>query len=197
MTAESLGSIIVKFEGEALDDLGVAIKNHVEAHEGVTLVDIVKFLYQSVLGSLHILDHMNEREIEAWITKNFETHQPDKGSLTENLYRNKWVRLNLGAFKHRYGPNKKLLMRLFLAGKEMERVSVAEFSSKMREVFKLISTGKIRASNTDRSLPDLASSFLLEYERIGYPPLHHSSSYSEKNPEYVVVPRESLAQLEA
>jgi hypothetical protein len=196
MTVERLGAIRVKFEGEALDDLSLAIKNHVEAHDGVTLVDIVKFLYQSVLGSLHILDHMSEPEIEAWIEKNFATHQPDKGPLTENLYGDKWVRLNLGAFKHRYGPNKKLLVRLFLTGKEKERVSVAKFSSKMREVFKLVSTGKVRASNSTRSLPDLASSFLLEYERMGYPPLHHSRSYSEKNPEYIVVPRESLAQLE-
>jgi hypothetical protein len=140
---------------------------------------------------------MSESEIEAWITKNLTTHQPDEGPLTENLYGNNWVRLNLGAFKLRFGPNKKSLVRLFLTGKEKERVSVSEFSSKMREVFKLISTGKIRASNSTKSLPDLASSFLLEYERMGYPPLHHSPSYSEKNPEYVVVPRESLAQLEA
>lgn len=196
MTVESLGTIIVKFEGDALDDLSLVIKNHVEAHEGVTLVDIVKFLYQSVLGSLHILDHMSERQIERWIAKNFTVCHPDKGPLTENLYGNRWVRLNLGAFKHRYGPNKKLLVRLFLKGREEERVSVAEFSSKMREVFKLISAGKIRASNATRSLPDLASSFLLEYERMGYPPLHHSPSYSEKNLEYVVVPRESLVQLE-
>lgn len=196
MTVESLGMIIIKFEGEAQDDLSLAIRHHVEGHEGITLVDVVKFLYQSVLGSLHILDHMTESEIEAWIARNLATSQPDDGSLTENLYGNNWVRLNLGAFKHRYGPNKKLLVRLFLTGKEKERSSVAEFSSKMREVFKLISTGKIKSSNSTRSLPDLASSFLLEYERMGYPPLHHSPSYSEKNPEYIVVPRESMAHLD-
>ena len=175
MIVEGLGTIIVKFEGEEQDELSLAIKRHVEAHEGVTLVDIVKFLHQSVLGSLHILDHMSEGEIEAWIAENL-SHQPDKGPLTEDLYGNKWVRLNLGAFKHRYGPNKELLVRLFLKGKEEERVSVAEFSCKLHKMFKLVSAGKIRPSNSNGSLPDFASTFLLEYKRMGYPLLHHSRS---------------------
>ncbi len=196
MTVESFGTITVEFEGEAQDDLSLAIKHHIEGHEGVTLVDVVKFLYQSVLGSWHILDHMNESEIEEWIAGNLAMSQPDEGSLTENLYGNNWVRLNLGAFKHRYGPNKKLLAKLFLTGKEKGRLSETEFSSKIRELFKLISKGKIKSPNSTRSLSDLASRFLLEYERKGYPPLHHSPSYSEKNPEYVIVPRESLVQID-
>jgi len=48
MTVESLGAIRVIFHGEPLDDLSLAIKNHAEAHEGVTLVDVVKFLARAL-----------------------------------------------------------------------------------------------------------------------------------------------------
>jgi hypothetical protein len=196
VTAESLSAITIKFEGEAQDDISLAIKHHVKDHEGATFIDLVKFLYQSVLGNLHILDHMSKPEIEAWIARHLAASQPDDGPLTENLYGDDWVRLNLGAFKHRYGPNKKLLSRLFLTGKEKERLSAAEFSSKMQEVFKLVSTGKIISCNPEKSLPDLVSSFLQEYEKVGFPPLHHSLSYMEKNAEYIVVPHGCLVHLD-
>lgn len=195
MAVESLSSIRIKFEGKTQDELGLAVKHHVEAHENVTLIDIVKFLYQSMLGSFHLLDHMSERNIEAWIVKSFAAIKPERRPLTEKLYGNKWVRLDLGAFKHKYGPNNKLLMRLFLKGKEEERVPMSEFSVNLDLLMKLVLTGKIRPLYLTENLPDLAFSFLSEYKRMGFPPLHHSQSYSEKNPQYIVVPRKSLAQL--
>ena len=196
MTVEGIEAIKIKFEGEALDDISLAIKNHIEAHNWVTLVDIVKFLYQSVLGSLHIFDYRNESEIEEWIEKDFASHQPDKRPLIEKLYGKRWVRLNLGAFKYRYGSNKKLLVRLFLVGKEKERASVSEFSLAVQDLFNLVSIGKIKGLDSTKSLSDLASRFFSEYKRIGYPPLHHSPFYSEKNPGYIVLPCDSLALLE-
>jgi hypothetical protein len=195
MTIERLRSIRIRFEGKAEDELGLAIKRHIGAHDGVTLIDVVKFLYQSVLGSFHMLDHMNESEIEAWIRKSFAAVKPERRSLTEELYGNRWVRLDLGAFKQKYGPNDKPLISLFLKGKEEERVSTDEFSAGLDLLMKLVSDGKIRPLCSTENLPDMALGFFSEYKQMGFPPLHHSRLYSERNPEYVVIPRDSLAQL--
>jgi hypothetical protein len=195
MTIERLRSIRIRFEGKAEDELGLAIKRHIEAHGGVTLIDVVKFLYQSVLGSFHMLDHMNESEIEAWIRKSFAAVKPERRPLTEKLYGDQWVRLDLGAFKQKYGPNDKPLIGLFLKGKEEERVSTDEFSAGLDRLMKLVSAGKIRPLCSTENLPDIALGFFSEYKQMGFPPLHHSRLYSERNPEYVVIPRDSLAQL--
>ena len=189
-------SIAIRFEGKAEDELSLAIKNHVEAHENVTLIDIVKFLYQSVLGSFHLLDRMNEREIKGWINESLATVEPERRPLTERMYGNKWVRLNLGAFKHVYGSNGILLTSLFLKGKEEGRVPMKEFSRKLNVLLKLVTAGKIKSSCQCDNLSDLFLVFLSEYKQIGFPPVHHSKLYSERNPKYVVVPRNSLTDLE-
>jgi len=192
MNVESLASIKIRFDGKAEDELSEAIKSHVETHRDVTLIDVTKFLYQSVLGSFHLLDHMTEGEIETWIKKNLAAAQPTEEPLTEKLYEDKWVRVNLGAFKQKYGDDHKLLIELFMKGKEGERASITEFSAKLDSLLRLVVTGKIKSLNSNPNLPDLAVSFFADYKQRGFPPLHHSPSYSEKNPQYLVVPLNSL-----
>lgn len=192
MSVESLASIIIRFDGNAEDELSEAIKIHIETHCNVTLIDVIKFLYQSVLGSFHLLDHMTEGEIETWIKKNLAVAQPEKELLTEKLYGNKWVRVNLGAFKQKYGNNHKLLTKLFLKGKEEKRTSTTEFSIKLDSLLKLVVKGKIRPLNSNPNLPDLAVGFFADYRQRGFPPLHHSPPYSEKNPQYIVVSLDNL-----
>jgi len=159
MSAESLASIKIKLEGKAEDELGEAIKLHLETHRDVTLIDVIKFLYQSVLGSFHLLDHMTESEIETWINKNLAATQPEKEPLTEKLYGDKWVRVNLGAFKQKYGDDHKLLIKLFMKGKEEKRTLTTEFSAKLDSLLKLVVTGKIRPLNSNSDLPGLVIGF--------------------------------------
>jgi len=192
MSVESLASIKIKFAGKAEDELSEAIKLHVETHDDVTLVDVIKFLYQSVLGSFHLLDHMTESEIKTWIKKNLAASQPKEEQLVEKLYGDRWIRVNLGAFKQKYGDDHKLLTRLFMKGKEEKRTSATEFSIKLDSLLKLVVTGKIRPLNSNPNLPDLAVGFFADYKKRGFPPLHHSPSYSEKNPEYIVVSLDNL-----
>jgi len=187
MTVENLSSIKIKFDGKVEDELDEAIKRHIETHANVTLIDVIKFLYQSVLGSFHILDNMSENETEAWIKKDLAITEPEEKPLTEKLYGDKWVRIDLGAFKQKYGSDYKLLAKLFIRGKEEKRVSITELSIKLDSLLKLVVARKIRPLNSSVNLPDLAAGFLVDYKRRGFPPLHHSQSYSEKNPRYVVM----------
>ncbi|MFP3984768.1 MAG: hypothetical protein ACLFU9_02200 [Candidatus Bathyarchaeia archaeon] len=192
MTDEILSSIKVEFDGEADDELSDAIKRHIETHENITLIDIVKFLYQSVLGSFHLLDHMSEKEMEAWIQKNLAIAKPEEKSLTEKLYGNTWVRLDLGAFKHKYGDDFKLLARLFISGKEEKRIPTTELATRLDALLKKVVTRKIRALNSNINLSDLAFGFIKDYKKRGFPPIHHSHLYSATNPQYIVVPLRNI-----
>jgi hypothetical protein len=192
MIVDRLAAIKIRFEGKAEDRLSEAIRRHIEAHRGVTLIDVIKFLYQSVLGSFHLLDYMTESEIEAWVKKNLEVAQSEEEPLIEKLYGNKWVRVNLGAFKQKHGNDYNLLARLFVQGKREKRGSATEFSIELDSLLKLVETGKIRPLDSNLKLLDLVVGFLTDYRQRGFPPLHHSQSYSEKNPRYVVVSLHSL-----
>ena len=192
MIVDRLASIKIKFEGKAENKLSEAVRRHIETHRDITLIDVIKFLYQSVLGSFHLLDHMTEDEMAAWVKKNLEVAQSEEQPLIEKLYGNKWVRVNLGAFKQKHGNDHNLLARLFIQGKEEKRASTTKFSNELDSLLKLVETGKIRPLDPNLNLMDLAAGFLTNYKRRGFPPLHHSRSYSEKNPQYVVVSLHSL-----
>jgi len=193
MTVENLSSIRIKFDGGTSDELSNAIKHHIEIHQDITFIDIVKFLYQSVLGSFHLLDHMDEKEIEAWIKKNLATAKPEEKLLTEKLYGDTWVRLNLGAFKHQYGNDSKLLAKLFVNGKEEKRVPLTEFATQLETLVNMVMDQKIKPINSV-NLPDLVVDFVKNYREKGFPPLHHSPVYSEKSSPYIVVSLKTLKE---
>jgi hypothetical protein len=192
MIVDRLASTRITFEGKAEDKLGEAIRRHIETHSDVTVIDLIKFLYQSILGSFHLLDHMTESEIEAWVKENLEVTQSKEEPLIEKLYGNKWVRVNLGAFRQKHGDDHNMLARLFVQGKRERRASATEFSIELDSLLKLVETGKIRPLDSNLRLLDLVAGFLTDYRQRGFPPLHHSQSYSENNPQYVVVSRHSL-----
>ncbi len=77
---ECLSSIELRFVGEANDHFRKALKKQTELHEGVTFMDILKFLYQSSLGSFHLFEMMNETELANWIRKNLENAKPSDGT---------------------------------------------------------------------------------------------------------------------
>jgi hypothetical protein len=190
MEKELLGTEVY-FEGAAQDALEKAVKNHIETHFGVTVVDIVKFLYQSVLGTHHILDHMNNDQIETWIKEQLESARPADRSLTEPLFGNRWVRLDLEAFKHEHGNNYRLATRMFMNGRCVQKAKSKEFLRTIERLNKLLSNRKIRPTHSHIDLSVAAERFMKTYKQMGFPPLHHSASFTKQNPPYIIVPSET------
>ncbi|MEM4703559.1 MAG: hypothetical protein QXJ02_00595 [Candidatus Bathyarchaeia archaeon] len=191
---KALSLIKVRFEGKATGKFDKAIKRHIETHREVTLVDLVKFVYQSVLGSHHLLDRMSNREIKQWVEKELASANPDK-NLSEDLYGSKWIRLNLEAFKQKFGNNSELLAKLFIEGRKERKGSVDSFAAKLDALLKLVTSEKIKPVSPFSDFAGLALNFQTVFKQMGFPPLHHSDVYSKKNPRYLVVPRKSLHRL--
>jgi hypothetical protein len=151
----------------------------------------VKFLYQSVLGTYHILDHMNDKQIETWIKEQLNSAEPADRPFTEPLFGDKWVRLDLGAFKHKYGDNYRLATRMFMNGRSVEKARNNEFILATERLNKLLSNDKVRPIRSHADLSVSAERFMNTYKQMGFPPLHHSASYTKQNPPYIIVPSES------
>lgn len=187
MGVNELSLIELEFIGEGENQFSKTIKNHIDAHDGVTFIDLLKFLYQSVLGAHHIFDMMKENEIGKWVERNLNDAKPIDNSLTEKLYGKKWVRIDLGAFKKKYGNNHEKLLELFLKGKKERRGSVVRLLKLQDELMLLVKNGKIKPLVYDTDLMDLVDSFVINYRRKGCPPLRHSKLYNEKSSPYLVL----------
>ncbi len=187
MQVEELSSIELEFIGESQNRFVRVIKEQIETHEGVTFVDLLKFLYQSVLGPHHIFDMMEEREIQKWVERSLSNALPTDNPLIERLYGKKWVRIDLGSFKKNYGNDSKTLFEIFLRGKKEKRDSIRRFSQLLGELAKLVKKGQIEPKSQVANLKNLVDSFLIDYRRKGFPPLHHSEAYTKKNNQYLVV----------
>jgi hypothetical protein len=69
---ERLSAIELRFTGCAEDHFAKDLKKQMEIHEGVTFMDLMKFLYQSSLGPFHLFEIMDETELNGWIRRNLE-----------------------------------------------------------------------------------------------------------------------------
>jgi formylmethanofuran dehydrogenase subunit E len=184
----------LRFVGRAEDDFAEALRKHMELHEGVSLFDLLKFLYQSSLGSFHLLEMMNETKMLNWIKKNLENTQPSDGSLVEELYGRKWVRLNFGPYKKRYGNEYRKIYEAFMKAKNMKQGHEKEFRKLLKSLLDVFRKGRIQSVSSESRTLSLVEDFLKEYEENGYRPVHHSKAYMLKNSsDYLVVPRSSLA----
>ncbi len=191
-----LSSLELRFVGRAEDDITKALRKHMELHEGVSLFDLLKFLYQSSLGSFHLLEMMNETKMLNLIKKNLENTQPSDGSLVEELYGRKWVRLNFGPYKKRYGNDYRKIYEAFLKARNMKQGHVEEFRKLLESLIDAFRKGRIQFVAREPRGLSLVEGFLKEYEEEGYPPVHHSKAYMLKNrSDYLVVPRSSLADM--
>jgi hypothetical protein len=189
-----LSLLELRFVGRAEDDFTKVLRKHMELHEGVSLFDLLKFLYQSSLGSFHLLEMMNETKMLNWIKKNLENTQPSDGSLVEELYGRKWVRLNFGPYKKRYGNDYRKIYEAFMKAKNMKQGHVEEFRKLLESLIDAFRRGRIQFVSYEPRALSLVEGFLKEYEEEGYPPVHHSKAYMLKNSsDYLVVPRSSLA----
>jgi hypothetical protein len=188
-----LSSLELRFVGRAEDDFTKVLRKYMELHEGVNLFDLLKFLYQSSLGSLHLLEIMNETKMLNWIKKNLEKTQPSGGSLVEELYGKKWVRLNFGPYKKKYGNDYRRIYEAFMKAKNMKQGHVEEFRNLLESLIDAFRKGEIQSVSHEPRALSLVEDFLKEYEEEGYPLVHHSKTFMQKNSsDYLVVPRSSL-----
>lgn len=191
-----LSSIELRFTGCAEDRFTNALKKQMELHEGVTLMDLLKFLHQSSLGPFHIFEMMDETQIMDWIRKNLKRAKPSDGPLVEELYGKKWVRINLESYKKRFGNDYQKLYEIFVDAKSMKEGRLSEYRELLRKLVNAIRNGKIQPKNGEPKILSLVEDFLKEYEKEDYPPIHHSETYMlRNNSEYLVVPHSSLDKI--
>ncbi|RLF77696.1 hypothetical protein DRN32_07555, partial [Thermococci archaeon] len=81
---KEISSIELEWIGEANEPLSKAIEEHLRKNDGVTFIDIIKFLYQSVFGSYHLRE-MGEK-MEEWIRSTLQSVEPSDEPLVEKLY---------------------------------------------------------------------------------------------------------------
>lgn len=190
-----LSSIELEFAGSAEGSFERALKGQMRMHRGVTFVDLLKSLYQSSLGPFHIFEMMDEAQLKNWIRQSLNNAEPSDEPLVESLYGEKWVRLNLGVYKNKYGNDVERLFEAFMSAKDMEKGQVEEFETLLKELLEVMKAGRIRPV-THEALLELAEDFVRELAEKGYPPIHHSKTFMEKNKyEYLVIPQSSADEL--
>jgi hypothetical protein len=193
---EPLSSIELKFTGHAENSFENILKRQMELHEGVTFIDLLKFLYQSSLGPFHIFEMMDENRMMNWIKRNLENANFSNGPLIEELYGKKWVRLNLAAYKKKCGSDYRNLFEAFIRSKSMKKGQLKEFEELQEKLVAAVRKGRIDPLTCEPRILLLLEDFLKRYKEKGYPPIHHSEVYTQKNDaEYLVIPRSSLNEL--
>jgi hypothetical protein len=186
----------LRFMGPAEDRFDKALKKHMELHEGVCLPDLLKFLYQSSLGSFHLLEMMDQTKMINWIRRNLEKTRPSDGLLVEELLDRKWVRLNFGPYKKKYGNDYLNIYEAFMKAKNMKQGRQEEFRRLVKELIEVFQKRRIRPISDEPQALSLVLAFLEEYKKSDYPPVHHSKSYMLKNTsDYLVIPRSSLNEI--
>jgi hypothetical protein len=191
-----LSSIELKFTGHAEDYFDNVMKRQMELHEGATFIDLVKFLYQSSLGPFHIFEVMDENRIMNWIKRNLENANLSDGPLVEELYGKKWVRVNLAAYKKKYGSDYQKLFEVFMENKSMKKGHLKEFKELQEKLVNAVRQGRIEPVTRETRILLVVEDFAKRYKEKGYPPIHHSEVYMQKNDsEYLVVPLSSLDKL--
>jgi len=194
--AKSLVSIKLKFIGFAEDSFATALKEQMELHEGVTFTDLLKFLYQSCLGPFHLFEMMDETQLREWIRKNLEDAKSSDGSLIEKLYGKRWIRVNFGPYRKRFGNDYQRIYEILAEAKGMKQGQPKEYRNLLKKLVDVIVKGKIEPVTEEPRILQLIESFLKEYEEKEYPPIHHSKTYLPRNTsEYLVVPYSSIDKL--
>jgi len=169
---------------QALSDL---INYHIDAHQGFELVDVYKLLHQSVFGPEHLGAGASERSIEREM--NDAGSEPEEPLLEP-------ISMDLSACRIHFRAMKRLGISPAIVARAMKE-SAAQFSRDRGEMFRLW-------HEVGTSLGELSGGFRREdfeelTRRVGekdYPPMHHSSSYRERNrPAYRVLLRSELELL--
>jgi hypothetical protein len=193
---ELLCAIELKFTGDAEERFTKALRKQMELHGGVTFMDLLKFLYQSTLGPFHLFEMMNETELKSWIRKNIKKAKVCDGLLAEGLYGKKWMRINFGPYKKRFGNDYKRIYKALVKVKCMKQGQLKEYTDLLWRLVDALRKGKIKPVTEEPRFLSLVENFLEEYEEKDYPPIHHSKIYMLRNSsEYLVVPYSILDKI--
>jgi hypothetical protein len=136
---------------------------------------------------------MDETELKNWVRRNLEHAKPSDGPLTEELHGKKWVRVNFGPYKKRFGNDYQRIFEAFSEAKRIKHSQPKEYAGLLKKLVDAIRREKIRPLTEEPMFLSLVESFLREYKEKDFPPIHHSQTYMLRNSsEYLVVPRSSL-----
>lgn len=156
-------------------------------------MDLLKFLYQSSLGPFHLFEMMDDTELKGWIRENLEDAKLSDGPLTEELYGRKWVRVNFGPYKKRFGNDYQKIFDALVKAKSMKQGRLEEYTCLLKRLVDAIGKGKIEPVTVEPKFLSLVENFLKEYEEKDFPPIHHSETYMLRNSsEYLVLPYSGL-----
>jgi len=159
-------------------------------------MDLLKFLYQSSLGPFHLLEMMDETELKRWIRRNLENAKPSEDPMIEELYGKKWVRVNFGPYKKRFGNDYQRIYEAFAEARRIEHGKTKEYTDLLKKLVDAIKRKEIRPVTEEPNFPSLVRVFLKEYEEDDFPPIHHSQTYMEKNNcDYLVVPHLGIRKI--
>jgi hypothetical protein len=71
-----------------------------------------------------------------------------------------------------------------------------DFEELQEKLINVVRKGRIKPATRETTILQLAEDFVKRYKEKGYPPIHHSEVYMQKNDsEYLVVPRSGLDKL--
>jgi hypothetical protein len=105
----------------------------------------------------------------------------------------KWVRVNFGPYKKKFGNDYQRICETFLSAKRIKHSRPKEYADLLKKLVDVIRREKIRPLTEEPMFLSLVESFLREYKEEDFPPIHHSQTYMLRNSsEYLVVPRSSL-----
>lgn len=167
-----------------LNDLKYVIENNVARYPKMQPQDVVKLTYQHVFGNGHLV---NERDVSLdFLKKEYETvkfsHQGEdlsKIPFAEHLG-NWYSRVNLLRIENE--EQLETLNDVFIASAKLGGGNVEYFLSRLYFLREVASYGMFEFSYEEMD------EYLAEYERLGYPPVHHSTRYKEfYDPAYRVI----------
>ena len=160
------------------------INEHIKKYDGFSARDAYKLLYQCHMGPGHLITDIDSTK--KYLHTELKKTKPDNSiSLEEKISPdNKIVRINLAPFKSRGLDIDKLLDVFVNSANTCDR-DIDSFIKDWNDLVKMSLNAEINLSPEN----------MLELDKIvlehGYPPVHHSDEYSQKNkPAYRVVLRD-------
>ena len=149
--------------------------------------DAVKLLYQNEFGGGHMIS--DTEKCLAFLQKEYAVLSPDPGiPLLEDIG-NGFFRVNLAPLDA-HGITPEELGHAFICSSSAHHGNTDDFLKKLQILCKLTAEG-----NMPFSIADL-DSYLIEYEKSGYPPVSHSDAYRNAySPAYRVIHSDFLPDL--
>lgn len=152
-------------------------------HPSMQSEDVIKMCYQAAFGAEHLLDDLDKAF--NYLEKEYEEVSITNKKLYEQISNNV-CRINLSAWKER-NLSIHWLFKLFVLSCKINENGKEEFEQYLK-----IATDVINSINIEIT-PKAWNDTLIEYRKLGMPPIHHSDIYKmNEKPSYRIVNQEFL-----